>query len=320
MKTFEAPGLLLQENPRIYLTIISGEWLLKHCTPVWRIKDPEKGFQRVVKEKRARQIASAVLDQKRTFPNAIILATDLVDIVWQKGKLMLPHDSRFLVVDGQHRLRAQKYSDFSSFYACVIHCGLKEINMAKLFLEINDTQKRVPASLRWDLVRLVRPEDDQHAINAVDLVYELSTDFESPLHQKIDLTGEQSDITLNQGSIAPELKYIVSRKGAFKEADFETQFQVLVKYLAAIRSLDSSGWENGSSSFYQARVLRVLIRLLPEVINKIKKKEVEALSALDFLHYLRRIDKGSLSSDVIRAKQGKAGMKEMCDEIRKQIF
>ena len=68
-------GFILQQEPQIYLTALPGRWLLKRCTPSWRIRDPKKGFQRVVKEERATEIAVAVLDQSRTFPNAIVLAS-----------------------------------------------------------------------------------------------------------------------------------------------------------------------------------------------------------------------------------------------------
>ncbi len=67
-----ARGFELQESPKVYLTALPGKWLLKHSTPSWRIEDPEKGFQRVVKEERARKIALAVLSERRIFPNAIV--------------------------------------------------------------------------------------------------------------------------------------------------------------------------------------------------------------------------------------------------------
>jgi hypothetical protein len=64
--------------------------------------------------------------------------------------------------------------------------------MAALFLEINDNQRRVPSSLRWDLVRLVRSDDQATAMTA-DIVYELAERKESPFYDVgIDLTGEKT--------------------------------------------------------------------------------------------------------------------------------
>lgn len=314
-----AHGFGLQTTPLIYLTALPGPWLLEHSTPSWRIKKPQKGFQRIVKEDRARQIAIAVLDQQRTFPNAIVLATNQRSFGQVDGFLKIPDDTRFLVVDGQHRLWAQKYSSYGARYACMIHMGLNEVEMARLFLEINDNQKRVPASLRWDLVRLVRPDDDPYAIASAELIWELATDRSSPLCQRIDLTGEQNEISLKQGSLAPELRTLVSmRPPGLRELGFDTQFEILVRYLAAVRSLDPDGWRNATSVFYKARVLRVIVRLLPFVIKRIGRSP-EKIEVAEYKKYLSRIKKRSLSPEAIRAAQGSAGMKEIFEVVRRQV-
>ena len=244
------PGFQLQASPSvIYCAKISGVWLLKRTTPSWRIKDPDSGFQRMVKSERAREIALAVLNQQRTFPNAIVLATDSERIEADSGKIMIPDSVRFLVVDGQHRLWAQKYSKFDASYACLIHSGLSIEDMANLFLEINDNQKRVPSSLRWDLVRLVRPDDDPQGIAAAEIVYLLATDSDSPFYQRIDLTGEQSEIQIKQGSLAPEFRSLLTRRSPLRDYTFQQQYDVILEYAIAIRQVDSDNWGASRVSF-----------------------------------------------------------------------
>jgi DGQHR domain-containing protein len=319
MPIMRVPGFTLQVSPLIYVTATPGPWLLEHSTPVWRIDDPEKGFQRVVKEERARKIASDVLDQHRTFPNALVLATDVESFVYAEGRVSVPSSTRFLVVDGQHRLWAQKYSDYKANYACVVHMGLTEVGMANLFLEINDNQKRVPSSLRWDLVRLVRPDDDPFSIATSELVYELATEKSSPLYQRIDLTGEQKEISLKQGSIAPELRSLVAMKPpGLRGLPFDEQYEVLIRYLAAIRSLDPDGWMRARSPFYKARVLRVLLRALPLVARKIGKSAPNVATA-EYRAVLEQLDKTSYTPEAIRAAQGSAGMKQIFDQVRAQL-
>jgi DGQHR domain-containing protein len=224
-----------------------------------------------------------------------------------------------LVVDGQHRLWAQKFSEFEATYACVIHTGLSEVDMARLFLEINDNQKRVPSSLRWDLVRLVRPDDDPHAVEAVELVYELATNEKSPLYQRIDLTGEQAEIILKQGSIAPEIKSLVSSKrGNLKGAGFEVQYETLTRFLSALRSVDPDGWRSAQSPLVKARVLRALLRSIPD-IGKTENKDATRVLAREFASYLSLIDRESLSPDNIRALQGAAGIKEIYELAKAQM-
>lgn len=312
-------GIEVQRKPLVLSAVIPGPWLLQHCTPRWRKEDPKKGFQRVVKEERARKIAIDVLDQHRTFPNAIVLSTDLLEFEEDKGRISIPNDSRFLVVDGQHRLWAQNYSTYEAPYPCIIHMGLTEVEMARLFLEINDNQKRVPSSLRWDLVRLVRPEDDEHAIRATELVYALATEKTSPLYQRIDLTGEQKEIKLKQGSVAPEIKTLVSQKdSALRKLDHNDQYETLLRYLTALRSVDPDGWREADSPLYEARVLRVLLRLLPLIIQDIHQSPLKIETVL-YLKYLQKIKMSSLSKEAIRAAQGSAGMKEIYEVLKQQM-
>jgi hypothetical protein len=125
------------------------------------------------------------------------------------------------VVDGQHRLWAQKFSQKDGRYACIIHLGKTEKEMAELFLEINENQRRVPSSLRWDLVRLVRPAGDESGIMAAELVLALVDREDSPFHISIDLTGEQKELTIKQGSLAPEIKTLVTRTKRSHDATFD---------------------------------------------------------------------------------------------------
>jgi DNA sulfur modification protein DndB len=272
----------------------------------------------MVNEARARKIAATVLAQNRTFPNAIVLATDTEAIDFSNGKIAIPKQARFLVIDGQHRLWAQEFSGYEAPYACLIHIGLDERKMAELFLEINDNQKRVPSSLRWDLVRLVRPEDEPEAMRAADLVYELATEEGSPLFQRVDLTGERKQITLKQGSVAPAIKSIV-RAAPFRTEPYESQHRLLRAYFSAIRERDVDGWEDGKGPLYQARVVRALIQVLPEAMRKLNKppKEVEAG---DFYRLLKKLDLESLSDERIRAQHGNAGIAAITKTIREQIF
>lgn len=318
MTAIDVDGFEIQASPRIFVASIPGKWLLAHSTTSWRISDPQKGFQRVVKEERARQIAAAVIEQGRTFPNAIVLATDLKSLACSDGALLLPSKLKFLVVDGQHRLWAQNFSDKEVNYACLIHAGLSEVQMARLFLEINDNQKRVPSSLRWDLVRLVRPDNDPNLTAAADLVYELAMSKESALYQRIDLTGELPELRLKQASIAPEIKALLSSKRAgLKSLDLEELYELLIRYLASMRAYSPDAWRSGESPFLRARVFRALLKVLPDVIEQSKAGAGASVQAITKI--LKRIDPSSLETEAIKALQGSAGIKEIQDILLRQI-
>jgi len=317
MTARQVPGFTLQQDPLVVVARLPGKWLLERTTPSWRIKDPEVGFQRVVREDRTKEIAVNVLDQNRTFPNSIVLATDKAEFESTDEGFALPPSIRFLVVDGQHRLWAQHFSSYEAEYACVIHLGLSEIQMAYLFLEINDNQKRVPSSLRWDLVRLVRPEDDAETVAAADLVFDLATDEMSPLYQSIDLTGERKFIQLKQGSLAPGIRQLISGKAAMRGQPYGDVYDVLIQFLIAVRNQEPDDWAGPTSTFYKARVLRALLRLLDDIL---KAENRLNLSYSEFSEYLSRIDRDSLDPDRIKAVQGNAGIIAIHGEMRDQVF
>ena len=313
-----AAAIKLQASPPVYVVVISGRWLLLHTTPSWRIKDPMLGFQRIVKDSRAKEIARTVLDRNRAFPNAITLATNLKDFRFVQGEIVIPNRTRFLVVDGQHRLWAQKFSDTDGQYACIIHLNKSEREMAELFLEINDNQRRVPSSLRWDLVRLVRPTKDESAVIAADLVFELANREDSPFLYAIDLTGEQPGEGIKQGSLAPEIKTLVSRANKTHEPTLEQYTALLIRFFSAVRSLNPEGWGNTSSTYYKARVLRALVRVLVDIV--LKSKNLEDLTTAVLFAQLKKIDPTTLSDERVRAAQGSAGVIDLYQEIAKQVF
>lgn len=300
-------GFEIQVAPRVYVATLQGKWLLERVTPSWRIKDPQKGFQRIVNEQRAQEIARTVLDRQRTFPNAIVLATDH-DAVSEEGEgvLTITPESLFLVVDGQHRLWAQHFSSYDAPYVCMIHTGLSEVDMATLFVEINDNQKRVPSSLRWDLVRLVREERDPESVRATDLLFDLNTNRESPIHQRIDLTGEVKELKIKQGSLAPEIRSLI-RKRPFDDVGYDLQYKLLEDFFAAVRDLDPDGWVNATSPFYANRVLRALIKSLPTIVER-EGNVISEIDADTIVWYLSRIDPDTLDPEIIRGQQGSAGI------------
>ena len=310
-------GIILRKVPDVYLTALPGQWLLAHSTPSWRIADPHKGFQRIVKEQRAKEIARTVLDTHRTFPNAITLATTAKTFRGADGELVFPERAKLLVVDGQHRLWAQNYSIVEGMYPCVVHMDRTEQEMAALFLEINDNQRRVPSSLRWDLVRLVR-SGDQATLFTSELVWELATRAESPFFSVgIDLTGEKKDVSIKQGSLAPEIKALVSRHLKKTGADFEAYLDLLIRFFVAIRSLDPDGWGDPQSAFYKARVLRALIRVLADMANT---TPIARLTTQKMRDQLARIDRTTLSDSEVRRMQGSAGVRDLYTLMSRQVF
>ena len=157
-------------------------------------------------------------------------------------------------------------------------------------------------------------------MTASELTFELATRRESALFQRIDLTGEQPEITLNQGSVAPEIKTLVTKKTSpLKGLDFESQFDILNRYFAAIKSRDPDKWKKAESRLYQARVIRVLLRLLPEIIQDTGSRP-EEITPQSYKPYLDRIKLETLDMSEIRAAQGTSGLSVIYSLLKKQMM
>ena len=190
--------------------------------------------------------------------------------------------------------------------------------MARLFLEINDNQKRVPSSLRWDLVRLVRPDDDPFAIGAAEIVKELVEDPESPLFQRIDLTGEQSELHLKQGSLAPDIKRIISTRSPLNGLSYDEQYTLVLRYFISLSEIDPDGWGNPDSNIYKTRVIRAFLQLMTEVVATIAG-DIPNITSADFSKVFSTVNLKSLDYERIKAAQGNAGIASIKSEIRGQL-
>ena len=141
---------------------------------------------------------------------------------------------------------------------------------------------------------------------------------DSPFYISIDLTGEQKDLSVKQGSLAPEIKTLISKTRKIPSDGFEDYAMLLIRFFSAVRSLDPKGWGDTNSTYYKARVLRALIRVLIDIV--LDANTVSGLSAPAFLRLLKKIDPATLSEDRIRAAQGSAGVIDLYGAMKSQVF
>ena len=99
---------------------------------------------------------------------------------------------------------------------------------------------------------------------------------------------------------------------------FEDYASLLIRFFSAVRSLDPQGWGDPSSAYYKARVLRALIRVLVDIV--LKARSLDELSADMLLRRLQKIDPATLSEDRLRAAQGSAGVTDLYQAMRSQVF
>ena len=151
-----------QNNQKFYLTSLSSAVLKSMCF-ITRRGEGEEGFQRVLNEGRAVSIKKYLDDEKGVIPTPLIMsAQKKIEFNFNpKNHEISFEDSEdgFLIIDGQHRLFGLIKSDIEYEIPVVIFNDLNTHKEVNLFIDINTTQKGVPAALLIDLKEMAGKEN-----------------------------------------------------------------------------------------------------------------------------------------------------------------
>ncbi len=198
---FQSPAFRIHAGQtELYEFFVDAKRLLTVSYVARREVGQDSYYQRMVKKGRLARIASYIKDEKRIFPNSLVVAfvkepkfTPLTDLLeqskqeelWPKwielGVLQFPSSYRSCwIVDGQHRLYG--LAQLPDTKIPVTAFGrLSPEDQAKYFLDINGEQRRVPADLIWDLSGELTPTKESGIIS--NIVKKL--DSEGPLASRI---------------------------------------------------------------------------------------------------------------------------------------
>ena len=229
------PALLMTQNKhRFYFTTIPVDDLFKYCFVAKRDEDPVAGFQRALNESRADDIAAYLAAGSGSIPSNIVLSaqpkSNLLYNRKTKSVSFVREPSVFLVLDGQHRLWGYEKCTVRHRVPVAIYEGLTRAEETKLFIDINTTQRGVPAALLLDIKELADVEDaKEHTLRG--LFDRLNTDTKSPLAGKLSaaksLTNRISRVTFNR-AVGPILS-----SGVALDAGAENRYKLVLNYLNA---------------------------------------------------------------------------------------
>lgn len=199
----------------IYSFCIAPEYLLKIGYILHRTDTNSKttqAYQRLVKKARLNSIAKYI-DQSGYFPNSIIINIETKstrdlrfdfaskiehDGDTQFGVLHLPKSYRSVfIIDGQHRLYGYSKSKSKSSHTIpvVAFHNLPMEEQAKIFVDINHTQKSVPANLLQSIMAdfYWNSANDREAMSALKtrLFTVMNSDDDSPFYKRVILAEEK---------------------------------------------------------------------------------------------------------------------------------
>lgn len=253
-----------------YLFGIQPEKLIPLATVLHRKmgidSDIAENYQRLVKPKKIKEIKEFISKKRRIFPTNLIISFESKggnyfkphgsannDI--QFGLLTLPKQYQAVtVIDGQHRLFAYDglpESKTDLVYVIAFH-KLEPEEQIQTFVDVNEKQTRVSASLMWDLSSSIL-ESDKIKARIAKTVKRLNNDEDSALYGVIKYDSaayskEKIQVTLESICTAIKLEGIftiiegISLTNLLKVNNDEFIFSLLKKYFNTIRRLNPEHW------------------------------------------------------------------------------
>jgi DGQHR domain-containing protein len=194
------------------------------------------------------------------------------------GNLQEP-DSRYLIIDGQHRLAALRFylkehpqEAAGINVPCIIFDGRSEDFAAEMFVIINSTPTRINKSHLVDLYERVSWADPDKRF-AARMVEDLYREDDSPLQYRINRLGgrSQQDKWILQAELFNELHRWVSAdwrkisKVANSYREEERYYGVIRDFLKAAQKVWGEAWGNDAYVVTKPVTLKAMIRVCADL-------------------------------------------------------
>lgn len=254
-------SLISQGMARFYSLTMPSDVLANTCFVSTRDDDPKEGFQRMLDENRAKDIAEYIDSGKGSIPTAIILSAQPdANLQYSSKNKTIEFDyvhKAFLILDGQHRIYGFSLAKTAVRVPVIIYNGLSRKEETRLFVDINTKQRPVPPELVLDIKSLAEYETNIDAFcREIFDLFSSSSDsvllgLMSPAERK---SGKVSRVTFN-AAIKPIY-------GIFGEREAQEIYTFLNSYLKAM----SIGLrKKGIKSITKPAVFKAIMQFFPNV-------------------------------------------------------
>jgi DGQHR domain-containing protein len=280
-KRISYPALLLSQNKhRFYFATIPVDNLFPSCFVSRRDEDVLVGFQRALNESRAVDIAEYLAGGDGSIPSNIVLsAQSVADFSYDrktKSLSFVEHRQAFLVLDGQHRLWGYQKCTKRHRVPVAIYQGLSRADEAKLFIDINTTQRGVPAALLLDIKHVANIETVRET-TLREMFDQLRQDSESPLVGRLSpaksIHGKISRVTFNR-AVGPVLS-----SGVMLDTDPANRYKLLRNYLRAFDAELVDKKLLTSSAFFEAAI-EMFNTIVQNAINSQRSVKQSAIQSV----------------------------------------
>lgn len=279
-----------QNDQLFFITCINSDVLKEMCFVSRKKEDPKKGFQRLLNNKRAKEIAKYLDNAKGIIPSALIVsAQPNAKLRFDKNTNKLSFDvisESLLVIDGQHRLYGLYEAEGKYEIPVVLFDSLKTSDEVKLFIDINTTQKGVPTALILDIKNQAGTETKLEERQR-ELFDKLNTDsvLAGYLLPNESKTGKISRTVFNTSTKQ------VFENGPISDLGDELIYKTLKNYLEAVDVIFKETG-NPNARINKTILFKCIMTIFNEVCEKclIKYKDLKVESLLSYLSPIRQLN------------------------------
>lgn len=292
---------------------------------VSRRRDNDEGYQRMVDFKRVKEMTQKLKSKELNgFPNSILLnsTVKLTDKPLAKSqcpkviKINMPnHYSSCRVVDGQHRLLSFSKLDFVSKtkfnLPIVLIDNMPEEEEIKLFLDINDTSKRVDPSLRYELMAKLKWEKEtkEDLIKKAVLIVsklEKKSPLKGNLYKGIVGDNKKDNITLRT------IVDSINRYRLLSNAKIKNLEKSIQSLLSGINQNDLN-----KDYFFSNRGIDLILGFLSYYVEETTETEIENVTETIIEKFINVVNE---NVDELRSFQAGQGFKNALELIKKSII
>lgn len=281
-----------QNDKEFFITSLKSSVLRELAFVLKRDEDPIKGFQRLLNENRAKDIAKYMDEKKGVIPSPLILSAQPnseMKFDEKNSKITFSNNKNsFLVLDGQHRLFGMYLSKNDYEIPVTIFNNLKTSDEVNLFIDINTNQKGVPTTLLIDIKNMTGKEEKKEEKQRI-LFDSLNNDsvlrgLMSPTKSQL---GRISRTTFNLSTDR------LFETGYFSNENVDVTFKAVKNYLQAVELVLVST-NSEKAKLTKSMIFRAVFEIFNDVIELCLKK-FENLKTESLIEILRPI--GSLNYD-----------------------
>ncbi|MGJ3232871.1 MAG: DGQHR domain-containing protein [Oceanicaulis sp.] len=269
-ESFGTVSLITQGQHKFYTLTMPSEVLARTCFVVSRDEDPIEGFQRILDEKRANEIANYIDNGLGTVPSSIVLsAQEDADLEYDSRRKTIsfkPTRRAFLIIDGQHRVYGFSKARTNLRVPVVIYDELNKREESRLFIDINSKQKGVPSELLLDIKKLAEYESDVET--RLRIIFDrFMGDSASIFFGKLS-PSKKSPGKLTRTAFNSSVTPLVS---LFSNIEEDEVYDILSSYYQSI--FDALFLpKNLENEFYQPTVFKAVSAFFPTVARRVKDK------------------------------------------------